>query len=289
MLCIKEKTQVKGVYGVYDTLDNTLEYVSASAIKQLLLAGGSVYGAKISQGGRLLCRCIPDDECAILAYKSKLALLGFSRVDEVIKQSRTGADYICNLTDLFGSIGVGMDNKLKIPRGTNICKASPSAGLIRRGSEPQVCYNFDELVIPESCRVITSSSFSGWGIWSKNKFNYTISGLGNLYEVPQNCFSYANNLVGDVVFGHNLSLIGDKAFAYTSISRVFIPNSCTAIGDGAFEKCNNLQEVVVERGTNFNTIGRVFYYCPNAVFKLPREFYAKYKEAFPGIARFELY
>lgn len=289
MLCIKDKSQVKGVYGVYDTIDNTLEYVPASAIKELLLAGVTVYGAKISQGGRLLCRCISDDECAILAYKSKLALLGFSRVDEVIKQSRTGADYICNLTDLFRNIGVGIDKKLRIPRGTNICKASPSSGLARRGATPQVCYDFDELIIPESCRLIVSSSFSGWGVWAKNKSSYTISGLEYLYEVPQNCFSYAHNLVGDVVFGHNLSLIGNSAFTNTGISRVFIPNSCTALGDGAFEKCLNLREVVVERGTNFITVGRVFYYCPNAVFRLPREFYAKYKGAFPGIARIELY
>ena len=59
-----------------------------------------------------------------------------------------------------------------------------------------------------------------------------------------------------------LEKIGCKCFCNDKISRIIIPRNVTEIQENAFSECDNLEEVVFEKGSRLKTIGKcTFYNC----------------------------
>lgn len=60
------------------------------------------------------------------------------------------------------------------------------------------------------------------------------------YEIPNKAF-YGTSQLDEININYHIGTIGDYAFAYnTSINRLYLPSSVTAIGNNAFANCPNL-------------------------------------------------
>lgn len=277
----------KRAYGIVDTSDNTIEWYTADVIQKLLKSGVSILGTKLSADGkRLSCRQVTEDELGLVRIKTRAAALGMSE-SELGLREKDGV-YTLNASLFWIAKGV-IDGELRIPQGVNVLDGRNSLAYNvwhKLESLPQ----FNVLSIPNSCSVILQNSFQNYACWYLNKLNYVISGLEYLREVGAGAFSFTSNLVGDIKFGHNLRIVGDKAFMNTGISRVFIPNSCAKIGTLAFSGNRNLVEVVIEPGTDLTVLGdHVFYDCPNVVIRCERAFFEKNKSQLPGLTEYRFF
>ena len=109
---------------------------------------------------------------------------------------------------------------------------------------------------------ITSSAYTYSGICGDNvTWTYdrttetlTISGtgpMGNCEEIFSG--GYFGDRISNIVLNEGITTIGYRAFAYTCVLSITIPDSVTTIGDGAFSGCSYLTNVTIGKGVT--TIG----------------------------------
>ena len=85
--------------------------------------------------------------------------------------------------------------------------------------------------------------------------------ISPLPSVGDECCNNCKNLKR-VSFEPSVKYIGRMAFSYSGLERVTIPGTVKKIGDGAFQGCENLREIIIEDGVK-EIAPHAFDECPN--------------------------
>ena len=107
----------------------------------------------------------------------------------------------------------------------------------------------EELVLPASIQKIGANAFAG--CVNLHTVTFVADGAARiaspqtaLYEIGNGAFSGCGKLTSfELPYG--LESIGGRAFAYTNLNEVTIPNTVDYIGEAAFVGCNALQMIIV--------------------------------------------
>lgn len=262
-------------YQVGDTSDNSLEWYTASALKQIIQTTGvSIRGTKFSSNGRLLCRCVSDNE--LLAHKrdTRLQIAGLKG------STRDSSNRIVyNVCDQISRSGDGA--KVVLPAGgevldaSDICSSTPS-----------------EVIIPDSYVEIASSSFSySFGrYWSRKEFSnwVFIKGGANIQKICRGSFR-SPYLTGDFYFPKVVN-IGDKVGSVTNYTRVLLPKSLKMLGAGCFCNMPSLQYVEFEAGMNLSFMGWDCFenLASKPIIRMDKALYERFRNVLPCVGRYEL-
>ena len=128
------------------------------------------------------------------------------------------------------------------------------------GDEAFALSSIETLVIPDNVTHIGYECFKESGLrtitfGSNSKLSYIndyafmdcyyLTGIeipDSVIDINERAFYGCKNL-GTVKFGNNLERIWDRAFAYSGLTTVTIPEGCRCVYDGAFSQCTNLAEI----------------------------------------------
>ena len=129
-----------------------------------------------------------------------------------------------------------------------------------------------EVILGQNMTIIGASAFSGCSGLTSITIPNSVTSIGAgvfdgcpLEKVVWDSSaspSFSNNKsLKEVVFGSNVTTIGDWAFfGCSGLTSITIPNSVTTIGYGAFENCSNLTDITIPNSVT--TIGQeAFYGC----------------------------
>ena len=108
---------------------------------------------------------------------------------------------------------------------------------------------FTSMVIPQSVTSIGGGAFR----FSKGKLNVNC----NIPSVSSETSSaFYNSGISEIVFGDNVTSIGNYAFANcTSLTSVIISESVTSMGKGAFKDCLKLASITIPENSKLTSIG----------------------------------
>jgi hypothetical protein len=105
--------------------------------------------------------------------------------------------------------------------------------------------------------IIVMASIIVLTIKANRKFIYTQLEDGT-WEVSKYIGKSKEVIIPDKRFGRNVTRIGDWSFNFADVSYVYIPNTVTTIGAGAFSSCKN---IIIDGAENVETIEkRAFYH-----------------------------
>lgn len=138
------------------------------------------------------------------------------------------------------------------------------------------CYDITNITIPTSVRSIGDSAFvnctflTSINVTSGNRMYCSQSGILFSYDKSVLISYPAGKSGSGYEVPDGVKEIKDYAFAYSTLKRVRMPDSVTAIGDNAFHMCESLKELTV--GEGLTRIGnRAFSDCISLEnVKLPR-------------------
>lgn len=119
----------------------------------------------------------------------------------------------------------------------------PVVGL---GSEAFSKSSIVSVVIPDSVTILYKEVFKYCKLLQK------VSLPKNLEDIPHECFLGCSSLK-EITLSEGLKVISDKAFVYSGLESISIPNSVFLIGTKAFDECKNLKTVII--GNGIKTIG----------------------------------
>ena len=105
--------------------------------------------------------------------------------------------------------------------------------------------------IPQNIKIINDSSFGGTGI-------KTLELPSGLERIGKSAFSGVP--LTNVEFPDTLKFIDEFAFEYSGLKTLVYP--AVTVGEYAFQRCNNLEEVRIDRGVT-TVPERVFQWCEN--------------------------
>lgn len=268
-------------YQVGDTADNTLEWYTASALKQILQTTGvTIKGAKFSSNGRLLCRCVTENELLAAKRDSRLQLAG-----KTGSYRDTSRRIVYDVTDQISQSRNGA--KVTIPAGgevvktTHTCRVTPS-----------------EIIIPDSYIEIAASAFDryfGWRGYRRDGEDESeapnwvfIKGGANVQKIGRGalCSEY---LTGDFYFPR-IARIEDRVGCYANYTRVLLPKSLQVLGAECFCNMPSLQYVEFEAGMNLSFMGwDCFRNLPSKpILRMDKALYERFKNVLPSVGRYEL-
>lgn len=82
----------------------------------------------------------------------------------------------------------------------------------------------------------------------------------NIYELTNNFFERSR--LESIILNKGLTRIGLNAFRYTLLKEIIIPKSVKSIDIACFERCENLEKVTFEKGSNVTVISScLFNFC----------------------------
>lgn len=262
-------------YQVGDTSDNSLEWYTASALKQIIQTTGvSIRGTKFSSNGRLLCRCVSDNE--LLAHKrdTRLQIAGLKG------STRDSSNRIVyNVCDQIDRSGDGA--KVVLPAGGEVlclsgrCRSTPS-----------------EIIIPDSYVEISPSTFdySFGGYWLRKEFSnwVFIKGGANIQKIGRSSFS-SRYLTGDFYFPRVVEL-RDKVCSASNYTRVFLPKSLKILGAECFCNMPSLQYVEFEAGMNLSFMGWDCFknLASKPIIRMDKALYERFRNVLPCVGKYEL-
>jgi len=117
------------------------------------------------------------------------------------------------------------------------------------------CSKLTSISLPNSVISINESAFNGCNLLT----TVTISNSNNIKTIATSAFEGCP-INGSYEFS-NLENIGEKAFKYTKITGIKMPNAKT-IGEAAFYNCSELANVVLPSNSNYTKISSdTFYGC----------------------------
>ena len=171
------------------------------------------------------------------------------------------------------------------------------------------CVGISDLVLPEGLETIGNDAFGGCGVKTlklpnslKKVGDYAFDGCTKLtsvtipkgltdigycafrfnqmnaisvdpanpaYDSRNNCNALIETATNTLLAGckntiipNTVTAIGDGAFSYNQFTTISIPNSVTSIGLGAFESCTNLKSIMIPASVQ-KLDNAVFYNCHN--------------------------
>jgi hypothetical protein len=142
------------------------------------------------------------------------------------------------------------------------------------------CSSLSSIVIPSTVTAIGNQAFNGCTNLVISDLNLpnvttlgtesfrgtkiqTISNLGNITEIPNDCFRQISTLVS-IIIPNNVTRIGNNAFKECSgLTTINIPNGVTSIDFGAFSDCSSLTSVTIP--SSVTTIGVVAFWNCNSM------------------------
>lgn len=268
-------------YQVGDTSDNSLEWYTASALKQIIQTTGvSIRGTKFSSNGRLLCRCVSENELLVAKRDSRLQMAG-----KPGSYRDTSHRIVYDVSDQINQSGYG--TRVTIPVGgevvktVRLCHVTPS-----------------EIIIPDSYIEIAAGTFDrslGWrGYYSDEKSRpeapnwIFIKGGVNVQKIGRGslCSEY---LTGDFYFPR-IARIEDRVGCYANYTRVLLPKSLQVLGAECFCNMPSLQYVEFEAGMNLSFMGwDCFRNLPSKpILRMDKALYERFKNVLPSVGRYEL-
>lgn len=167
-------------------------------------------------------------------------------------------------------------------------------------------YCFDELSPSMQFGLITSLRYPGGYTFDNSKISrkrlQSIIRVDAYAPVPKFAFRAANNLVNINLYD-GVTIIGEYAFADSSISKIIIPSTCLKVSDYAFLYCTNLHNVYIREGCTIigsmafsramkNPAGELKVYLPKSVYKIDSSpFWTGYfdKGAYGSFNNYEFY
>ena len=123
---------------------------------------------------------------------------------------------------------------------------------------------FTELIIPKGVEVIGEDAFSG----CSNLATIKVHEDNKVFDSRNNCNAIIETATNTIIYGcknstipNTVTAIGDDAFNRCyQLTSITIPNSVTSIGKHAFEYCQNIETIIVPNSVT--SIGEyAFYYC----------------------------
>lgn len=148
---------------------------------------------------------------------------------------------------------------ITVAEGNDYYDSRDNCNAIIRKSDNRLIAGCKSTIIPSSVKIIGNSAFH-----------------------TQICkTSSEDKIVENLIIPDGVTTIESMAFAYTHIRAVSIPSSVTSIGEYAFEQCNFLSTVRVERATPPATGNQVFRDCPITKLYVPSGCTAAYQADYP--------
>ena len=123
---------------------------------------------------------------------------------------------------------------------------------------------FTELVIPKGVEVIGENAFNG----CSNLATIKIHEENKVFDSRNNCNAIIETATNTIIYGcknsfipNTVTAIGDDAFNRCyQLKSITIPNSVISIGENAFEYCQNIETITIPNSVT--SIGQyAFYYC----------------------------
>lgn len=118
------------------------------------------------------------------------------------------------------------------------------------------CANLEKLTVPFLGR---TADFEEWDNYAKNQFGEGLSSLCELvitgpktgnYRVPHRAFDSVSYPIKTLRIGENVTALGNSCFAGLPLQNVYFDNiSITSIADGAFNYCDEIENVYVTTAT----------------------------------------
>ena len=177
-------------------------------------------------------------------------------------------------------VGVNLEGENFIFRLTADDSGKPVAATIYMWTEV-----LDTITVPETVEYnghvypVTAIGF-GQGVTADPGALESLVLSKNVKTVADNAFGTCTNLSA-VVFNEGIEVIGEGAFAATSITTLEFPSTLKEIGKGAFTNCLYLKTVLFNKG--ITTIAdSSFLCCPSVeTISIPRAFSGKIEAIFP--------
>ena len=217
-----------------------LALIAATASAQAFEKGG-IYYRVLSEDDRTVEVISGADE-----YKGDIVIPEEVIYDSKVYLVTTIGDYAFYLCDALTSVSM------------------PSVTTIGDGAF-NYCEALTSVHIPASCTSIAGNPFPGCEsleeiVVDENNPNYS-SMDGVLYDKYMSTLIACPGKKSSIDMSSSVTTIGDGAFyACRALTSVHIPESCTSIVGNPFQKCESLEEIVVdENNPNYSSMDGVLY------------------------------
>lgn len=210
------------------------------------IVNDTVTNYNVASGGTVVVLPLSKDE--ITTTKIGESAFSAKGITSLIFPAQSNGQYtnIANYAFMNHAI-----NTLNLPN--SMASVGMNAFAITDGTSPGTTY----------LSLLGSSASFGSGVFSSNQNITTVNMVGNFTVVPQGMFAscvalsqvqmHTGTWANPSLDGNNYGVItsvGNGAFAWTNVSTITIPNSCTSIEAAAFYTLPGISRVVIPAGVS---------------------------------------